>query len=457
MRPREPGFDDRGVVTTSIEWLGHATVLIEIDRVRVLTDPVLRDRIGPLVRTVPRADPPGRVDYVLLSHLHADHADLPSLRELAPPARVIAPHPAGGWLRRRGLRDVQEVRPGVEVDLDGVRVLATCASHDCRRYPLGPAGDPIGYIVKGRRPVYFAGDTDLFEAMAELRGRVAVALLPVWGWGPRLGPRHLDPERAARAAALIAPQIAIPIHWGTFASRLQGGRMADPTLPAHEFLRLAAHYAPAVEVRLLAPGDHIGPYGGIGPGSVTMVALALVGGDAEHKRRAGDHAGPPAVSRHPKRMRPSALRGSRVCEVATESSDRVPAGQQDRATGWVIFAGAVLLVAGCTNIIEGIAAVEGSSFFVRDAHYIFGDLNSWGWVVWLIGIAQGLTALGVVIRNQVARWLGVAFAALNALAQLLLIQAYPLWSLALFSLDIIVIYGLVVYGGAVHPDRMTRR
>jgi hypothetical protein len=123
----------------------------------------------------------------------------------------------------------------------------------------------------------------------------------------------------------------------------------------------------------------------------------------------------------------------------------------------VIFAGVVLLVAGCTNIIEGISAVDGSSFFVSNAHYVFGDLNTWGWVVWLLGIAQGLTALGIVVRNQLARWFGVAFAAANALAQLLLIQAYPFWSLALFALDIIVIYALVVHGGTAAPPNRTMR
>ena len=109
-------------------------------------------------------------------------------------------------------------------------------------------------LIAASQPVYFAGDTDLFDAMAELRGSVALALLPVWGWGPRLGPGHLDPERAARAAAMIAPEVAIPIHWGTFAPVWPGGRLADPARPAREFERLTNRYAPSVEVRVLAPG-----------------------------------------------------------------------------------------------------------------------------------------------------------------------------------------------------------
>jgi len=110
----------------------------------------------------------------------------------------------------------------------------------------------------------------------------------------------------------------------------------------------------------------------------------------------------------------------------------------------------MLLVLGCTNTVEGVAAVTGSDFFVTRAHYLFGDLSSWGWAIWLIGVAQGLTGVAVLVKNQFARWLGVAFASTNALAQMLMIQAYPFWSLALFGLDILVIYGLVVYGGRTY-------
>lgn len=122
-------------------------------------------------------------------------------------------------------------------------------------------------------------------------------------------------------------------------------------------------------------------------------------------------------------------------------------GQDERGRGWVMFAGAMLLLLGCTNTVEGVAAVTGSDFFVARAQYVFGDLSSWGWVIWVLGVAQGLTGVAVLFKNQVARWMGVAFAAGNALAQLLMIQAYPFWSLAVFGLNIAVIYGLVVYGG----------
>lgn len=129
------------------------------------------------------------------------------------------------------------------------------------------------------------------------------------------------------------------------------------------------------------------------------------------------------------------------------SAQALRLGQDDRGGTWTMFAAALLLVLAVTNIIGGIAAVDGSHFFLPRAHYLFGDLTSWGWVVWLVGIAQGLTALGVLTKRQFARWLGVLFASVNALAQLLMIQASPFWALALFATDVLAIYGLLAYGG----------
>jgi L-ascorbate metabolism protein UlaG (beta-lactamase superfamily) len=247
-----------GAGRPAITWLGHATTLIELDSVRLVTDPVLGGRIGPLVR-IAAAPPPDaleRIDGVLLSHLHADHADLPSLRELGH-VPVLAPRPAGGWLHDSGIPEVRELTPGESTHIGELKVEATPATHDSRRRPLGAQADPIGFLVCGSISVYFAGDTDLFSDMADLRGRVDVALLPVWGWGKRLGPGHLDPERAARAAAMIEPRLAIPIHWGTFALGWPARRSADPWRPAREFAALARRHAPGVEVHLLAPGETV--------------------------------------------------------------------------------------------------------------------------------------------------------------------------------------------------------
>ena len=237
-----------------ITWLGHATVLIELDGVRLLTDPVLGRRVGPLVRVSGEAVDAAAlapIDSVLLSHLHADHADLGSLRRLHAP--VIAPSGAGDWLRGAGIEVVREVSAGTEVSVGDVGVIATPALHDDRRRPLGRHADPVGFVAHGPLGVYFAGDTDLFEGMRELRGTVDVALLPVWGWGPSVGEGHLDPQRAAQAAAMIGPKLAIPIHWGTFA--LPWARDGGSDRHAREFAELAAELAPEVDVRVLLPGE----------------------------------------------------------------------------------------------------------------------------------------------------------------------------------------------------------
>jgi hypothetical protein len=133
------------------------------------------------------------------------------------------------------------------------------------------------------------------------------------------------------------------------------------------------------------------------------------------------------------------------------SASGVSAGQaasadNDRGFGWVLFAGVLLLLLGSLNSIEGIAAISNAHFFVANAHYVFGDLNTWGWVVLCIGVVQLLVGVGVFARSQFARWTGVVALGLNAIAQLLMMPAYPFWSLSLFAVDVLAIYGLVAYG-----------
>ncbi len=238
-----------------LTFVGHATVLLELEGVRLLTDPVLRMRLLHLRRAGPPPAPVGRLDAVLLSHLHHDHLDGPSLRRLEGPPAAIVPRGAGKRLRRLGYRSVTELAEGDSARVGPVSVTAVAADHDGRRHPLGAPVDALGFIVAGERRVYFAGDTDLFPGMTEL-GPLDVALLPVWGWGPRAGPGHLDPERAAEAAARLRPRVAIPVHWGTLypvgRARGMARRLVDPP---HEFARLVAAAAPEVEVRVLAPGE----------------------------------------------------------------------------------------------------------------------------------------------------------------------------------------------------------
>jgi L-ascorbate metabolism protein UlaG (beta-lactamase superfamily) len=234
-------------------------VLLELGGVRLLTDPVLRPGFAHIKRhsAAPAPAVTERVDAVLLSHLHADHVDLPSLRRFAREVRLVVPDGAGPFLRSKGFPRVQELACGESLDVEGVEVVATPAVHGDRRLPLtGVRAAPIGFVVRGPRSVYFAGDTDLFESMGGLEPGLDLALLPVWGWGPRIGAGHLNPERAARAAQLLRPRMAVPIHWGTFYPR--GRRMGDRlTAPPREFADQVAKLAPDVTVRVLKPGESL--------------------------------------------------------------------------------------------------------------------------------------------------------------------------------------------------------
>jgi hypothetical protein len=120
--------------------------------------------------------------------------------------------------------------------------------------------------------------------------------------------------------------------------------------------------------------------------------------------------------------------------------------EDERGQGWVVFAAALLLTIGTLNVIEGISAISRANFYVANAHYVFGDLRSWGWTVLILGALQLLVGLGVLVKNQFARWTGVVILSLNALAQLLMIPAYPFWSLAIFAVDVLALYGLIAYG-----------
>jgi hypothetical protein len=119
---------------------------------------------------------------------------------------------------------------------------------------------------------------------------------------------------------------------------------------------------------------------------------------------------------------------------------------EERGSGWVTFSGVLLLMLGTINFIEGIAAIGHAHFFVANAHYVVASLRTWGWVALCIGVVQWAVGLGVFARNQFARWVGVFILALNSITQLLMMPAYPFWSLIIFAVDIIAIYGLIAYG-----------
>jgi L-ascorbate metabolism protein UlaG (beta-lactamase superfamily) len=242
-----------------VTWFGHSTVLLELDRVRLVTDPVLRGRLVHLRRVARHADPGalGDLDAALVSHLHYDHLDLPSLERLGRSLQLVVPAGAGRLLRRRGFRRVVEVHVGDEHRVGGVAIRATRADHAPSRRRFGASTEAVGYLVMGSARVYFAGDTDLFEGMSALSPGLDLALLPVGGWGMRLPRGHLDPRRAAEALRLLRPRVAVPIHWGTYRpiGLMRGAEAlrAPPDL----FARLARELAPDVDVRVLPVGGSL--------------------------------------------------------------------------------------------------------------------------------------------------------------------------------------------------------
>jgi hypothetical protein len=124
----------------------------------------------------------------------------------------------------------------------------------------------------------------------------------------------------------------------------------------------------------------------------------------------------------------------------------------DRATGWLVFAAIIVGVTGALNAILGIAAISNSSFYLRDAKYALGDLETYGWIVLLIGAVQMCASLGILAWATWARWVGVVCATAGAIVQFLFIPAYPLLAITLYAVDLLVIYGLVAYGGRRAAD-----
>lgn len=247
-----------------LTWWGHSSTTVELGGLRVALDPLLTDRLLHLRRYAdsPRVAEATRVEVVLVSHLHADHLHLPSLRLFPRTATLVVPPGAGRLVGRLGFHRVVVAEPGTHLVLrtgEGtapsndepchlageveVRVLA--ASHDGRRLPVpGQVGTAVGFrISAGGRSVWYPGDTGLREDMAEV-APVDLALVPVGGWGPTLGRHHMDPEEAATAVARVGATWASPVHWGTFWPR--GLARIDRRRHQHLFVTPGQRFATAV-------------------------------------------------------------------------------------------------------------------------------------------------------------------------------------------------------------------
>ncbi|MBO0693769.1 MAG: MBL fold metallo-hydrolase, partial [Acidimicrobiaceae bacterium] len=264
---RSAGRDPNGAAVelmgdeARLTWWGHATASIEIDGVHVLTDPLLRGRVGPLrwYAARPPAALADQADAVLISHLHRDHFDRRSLAAVPAETPIVVPRGARSLVPSAGRRNVIEMRADDTVHLSALTVRAVTAVHSPRRDSVRrqPRAEPLGYVVRGSCAVYFAGDTALFAGMRGIDPDLDLALLPVGGWGLTLGAGHLDPRAAVEAVALIGARRAVPIHWGTLRPpllwRLRGGLF---TTPGPRFVELAAELD-GVDVVLATPGQPI--------------------------------------------------------------------------------------------------------------------------------------------------------------------------------------------------------
>ena len=237
-----------------LTWLGHSTVVLELDGTRVVTDPLLTRRVAHLWRsTVPDFDQ--EVDVVLLSHLHWDHFHLPSLKQLAGSRTVVVPRGSERLVSRVGFTSVVGVRSGDTVQVGNVELTVTHAEHASSRRARTRA-EAVGYVLRGSRNVYFAGDTDLFDGMRDLREQLDVALLPVAGWGRTAGAGHLDVTKAVGALELLEPKSAVPIHWGTYAP-LGLDKLSGPPTAPEDFRAEAARRTPQVVVHVLPVGGSL--------------------------------------------------------------------------------------------------------------------------------------------------------------------------------------------------------
>jgi L-ascorbate metabolism protein UlaG (beta-lactamase superfamily) len=248
----------------SVTWWGHATTTITLAGRRIITDPVFTARVAHLSR-IGGPCPPAEAaaaDLAVVSHLHFDHLHIPTLRALDPRLRIVAPRGTTRMLIRAAPQfssRVDELAPGDVVDLGGVVIRAVSAAHDGRRHPLSHhRGPALGFVIESATEcptrVWFAGDTGLFAGMSDL-WPIDVAVIPVGGWGPTLGPTHLDPVQAAEAVRRVGANDSIPIHYGTFWPT--GLRSLSPHVFQQRFIEPGARFAAALKQSCPASTAHL--------------------------------------------------------------------------------------------------------------------------------------------------------------------------------------------------------
>lgn len=230
----------RGADATAVTWIGHATLLFEHDDKTILTDPVFSDRASPFSFSGPkRVVPPARqiadlppIDVILISHVHYDHLDMPSLRQLAalqPDIRIIAPLGVGRYARDAGFTDVTELDWWQETAVTGVTITATPARHWASRTPFDRnrtlwAGFMLQFADGFQ--FYFAGDTAYSSDFSEIRVRLGVAdlaAIPIGAYAPRdfMKESHCNPQEAVQIFQDLGVRRSVAVHWGTFKLTLE--------------------------------------------------------------------------------------------------------------------------------------------------------------------------------------------------------------------------------------------
>jgi L-ascorbate metabolism protein UlaG (beta-lactamase superfamily) len=258
---RAQGMERAHGVAIDVRYVGHSTVRLDLSSLggpRVLTDPFLRDRLGPLRRhgELPTPATIGRIDVVAISHAHPDHFDRRSLAAVAGDPLVVVPRGLGGTVRRAGLRG-REVVVGEQVSI-GPRWTITAVPARHWRWPAAATVATIGYLIEGPGGIgiYFAGDTSRFPRLRDLAGRVDLALLPVATWGPHMSAGHLSPRSAALVARDIGARAAVPIHWGTLYPAGIHRVLSDGLFkPAARFAAWSRLLVPDLAVHALQPGE----------------------------------------------------------------------------------------------------------------------------------------------------------------------------------------------------------